>query len=248
MKPGESTNRGIGITVCSTIDEVSKCVDEKKYTGNSQRTYIIQKYIYKPMLYKNRKFDIRCYALITIINDKFQAYFYKEGYLRTSCQEFNMDNIHEKFIHLTNDAVQKNSPDYGKYENGNKLSYKEFQAYINDRADNKVNFKGEVYPKIRKIVLDTIKATYKKLDPKHRAHTFEILGYDFMIDEMYSPWLLEINTNPCLALSGNYLSKLIPMMLTHAFEISLDQLYPLTEVLENEFPNKFELIFTNKKV
>lgn len=33
-------------------------------------------------------------------------------------------------IHLTNDAVQKNSADYGKYEPGNKLSYNEFQLYL----------------------------------------------------------------------------------------------------------------------
>ena len=247
VKPGESTNRGIGITVCSTVEEVSKCIDEKKFSGTTQRTYIVQKYLYKPMLYRNRKFDIRCYALITIINGKLQAYFYRDGYLRTSCQEFNMDNIHERFIHLTNDAVQKNSPDYGRYEDGNKLSYEEFQEYINESVANKANFKSEVYPKMKKIVTDTIKATWKRLDPKKRTHTFEILGYDFMLDEMYSPWLLEINTNPCLALSGSYLAKLIPMMLTHAFEIALDQLFSPREELITETSNKFELIFTNKK-
>lgn len=29
-------------------------------------------------------------------------------------------------IHLTNDAVQKKGTDYGKFENGNKLSFSEF--------------------------------------------------------------------------------------------------------------------------
>ena len=29
-------------------------------------------------------------------------------------------------VHLTNDAVQKKSEDYGKFEPGNKLSYAEF--------------------------------------------------------------------------------------------------------------------------
>ena len=33
-------------------------------------------------------------------------------------------------IHLTNDAVQKKSEDYGKYESGNKLSYLEFQNFF----------------------------------------------------------------------------------------------------------------------
>ena len=37
-----------------------------------------------------------------------------------------MNNLANKFIHLTNDAVQKKCDDYGKFENGNKLSFKEF--------------------------------------------------------------------------------------------------------------------------
>lgn len=55
-----------------------------------------------------------------------KGYFYKEGYLRTSCKEFSLNNLQSRMIHLTNDAVQKNSDDYGKYEPGNKLSYDDF--------------------------------------------------------------------------------------------------------------------------
>ena len=155
-----------------------------------------------------------------------------------------MDNIKDRFIHLTNDAVQKNSPEYGKFEDGNKLSYQEFQEYIDECVENKVDFKDVVHPKMRKIVIDTIKATYKKLDPKRRVNSFEVLGYDFMLDEMFTPWLLEINTNPCLALSGNYLASLIPTMLTNAFAIALDQTFPINQIGEFEEKNNFELVFT----
>jgi len=31
----------------------------------NKRTFIVQKYVDKPMLFKNRKFDIRCYILLT---------------------------------------------------------------------------------------------------------------------------------------------------------------------------------------
>ena len=33
-------------------------------------------------------------------------------------------------IHLTNDAVQKYSEDYGKFEKGNKISFEEFKKFI----------------------------------------------------------------------------------------------------------------------
>lgn len=86
-----------------------------------KRTYIIQKYLEKPLLYKSRKFDIRVYAMTTTSNGNLQAYFYTEGYLRTSSREYNIKNANNRLIHLTNDAVQKKSDDYGKFENGNKV-------------------------------------------------------------------------------------------------------------------------------
>ena len=64
--------------------------------------------------------------MLTIVNGKMKGYFFEEGYLRTSSKKFNVYNLHNKFIHLTNDAVQKKSEDFGKYETGNKLSFEDF--------------------------------------------------------------------------------------------------------------------------
>jgi hypothetical protein len=61
--------------------------------------------------------------MLTSINGLMKGYFYEDGYIRTSCKEFDLDNLGNRFIHLTNDAVQKKSEDYGKFENGNKMSY-----------------------------------------------------------------------------------------------------------------------------
>ena len=33
------------------------------------------------------------------------GYWYKDGYIRTSSKVFTIDNVRNKFIHLTNDAV-----------------------------------------------------------------------------------------------------------------------------------------------
>lgn len=51
-------------------------------------TFIIQKYIEKPLLLFNRKFDIRVWVLLDQDHD---LYFFKEGYLRTSSSEFSID-------------------------------------------------------------------------------------------------------------------------------------------------------------
>jgi len=51
-------------------------------------SFIIQKYIERPLLIKNRKFDIRVWVFI---NYDLNCYFFKEGYLRTSSSEFVID-------------------------------------------------------------------------------------------------------------------------------------------------------------
>ena len=43
--------------------------------------------------------------LVTSINKELKAYFYQEGYIRTSCKEFNLEDTDCKYTHLTNDAV-----------------------------------------------------------------------------------------------------------------------------------------------
>ena len=72
--------------------------------NHGSRTFILQKYIENPALYKNRKFDIRTFAMITSVNGQLKAFNYDDGYLRTSGREYNLKNFN-KFIHLTNDAV-----------------------------------------------------------------------------------------------------------------------------------------------
>lgn len=68
--------------------------------------------------------------LITSVNGILRAYWYKEGYIRTSSQLFDLDDTKNTEIHLTNDAIQKYSQSYGKFEDANKLSYSEFQRYL----------------------------------------------------------------------------------------------------------------------
>lgn len=250
VKPGENTNRGKGIKVSGSIEEVGEIVQYHK----EGRTYVVQKYIERPFLVYKRKFDIRCFGLFTSFNMNMQGYFYPEGYIRTSSKEFSLKS-HSKFIHLTNDAVQKYSEEYGKFEPGNKMSYLEMQTYLNQEGlGNKVNFERDIVSQIRKIVKDTFEAAAPIIDPQRKQHTFELLGYDFMVDEDFHVWLIEVNTNPCLELSCGYLSRLIPAILDNTFMLTIDQIFcPCPEskkfqkwIAEARVNNKFELVYSER--
>lgn len=60
--------------------------------------------------------------MISSCNGINKGYWYTEGYVRTTSAEYTL-KFSSGSVHLTNDAVQKNLPDYGKYEKGNKISY-----------------------------------------------------------------------------------------------------------------------------
>ena len=94
-------------------------------------------------------------------------------------------------------------------------------------------------------------AVSRKIDPKKRQNTFEIFGYDFMIDEDMKVYLIEVNTNPCLDLCAPLLQRLIPSMLEQMVRIAVDPLFPPIDVPANKralIPDpssemKFELVY-----
>ena len=163
------------------------------------------------------------------MNGTIKAYFYKDGYLRTTSREYNLQNrdFQNKYIHLVNDAVQKHAEDYGKYEPGNKLSYQEFQKYLSLRYPTlNINFERDIMSQVEKIVTDTIRATYHLLDTNRRLNSFELFGYDIMLDDDFKPYLIEVNSNPSLECSCALLTKLFAEMIDNTFKIVLDPLFP----------------------
>ena len=73
-----------------------------------------------------------------------------------------------------------------------------------------------------------------------------------MIDEHFKPWLIEINTNPCLETGSTTLERIIPRMVDNAMKLSVDLLFPPPFNWQNSkkhyLPNKisnnlFEMIF-----
>lgn len=67
--------------------------------------------------------------LMTSQNGILKGYWYQDGYIRTTSKEYSLKNFN-KMIHLTNDAVQKKGEEYGKFESGNKISFLDFQRYL----------------------------------------------------------------------------------------------------------------------
>ena len=88
--------------------------------------------------------------LLSRLHGRLRAYWFSEGYIRTSSYEYDIEEIGNPMIHLTNDAIQKGNAGYGKHEEGNKISYAEFQRYLDSNfPDKKYSFIESAYPKMK---------------------------------------------------------------------------------------------------
>ena len=70
--------------------------------------------------------------------------------------------------------------------------------------------------------MTSMQSVFNKINKNGRKNSFEIFGYDFIIDEVYNPWLIEVNTNPCIEESSPMLEIYLPRMLDDAFKLTID--------------------------
>jgi hypothetical protein len=83
----------------------------------------------------------------------------------------------------------------------------------------------DIFSQIERLVTDTFRAVYGRIDPHRIKNCFELFGYDFMIDESFRVYLIEANTNPCLEISCPLLARIIPEVMDNTFMLALDPLF-----------------------
>lgn len=76
-----------------------------------------------------------------------------------------------------------------------KESFKEYDLSVED----------SFMPRMIDLIIDTILSAKTQLNPNKRKDVFELFGYDFLIDEDFRVWLIEVNTNPYLGTPNEYM-------------------------------------------
>ena len=183
---------------------------------------IIQKYIERPLLYKGRKCDMRVWVLV---NHNMKVYFFKEGHLKTCSISFDIDSKNA-FSHITNYSFQKYNEYFQKYEKGNEVPFYDFQKFIDEEYPEKnYKIKTNLYSQIKELVSISMKSVKEQLNKNNNSYQFEIFGYDFMLDENFNLFLIEVNTNPGIEESSPWIQIIIPRMLDDALRLTIDQLF-----------------------
>jgi len=186
-------SRGRGISVVRDVGEVPY--------GDPA---IVQKYIENPLLLEGFKWDLRLYVLVTSFAP-LEAFLYQEGFGRISSQPYNLDhsNLKDSYVHLTNSSINKNAPSIPAClrgapptaAGGNKCSlawlWKQLEKI---GVDTKL-----VWNRIIEVILRTLLCVEDVLG---HPNSFEVFGFDVMVDAELKAWLIEINSSPSLAIEN----------------------------------------------
>lgn len=220
MKPPASA-RGNGVQVINNISQIPesalKLPQQSQDDGSivmKKSTMIVQQYISNPCLLENgQKFDLRIYVLVTSV-DPLKIYVYDEGLVRFASSKYTNqeDGVIDQYMHLTNYFINKNNRDYQINNDcdsldGSKWTLKRFWRYIEEHYEH-VNSQ-ELWDQIIDIIIKTIISCETPMTRLSHANckndysSYELFGFDIILDENFKPWILEVNITPSLKSESN---------------------------------------------
>ena len=191
--------RGNGIKIFQNLNSIPK-------------SFILSKYLSHPHLLYNKKYDFRVYILVTGIAP-LKIYLYQEGLVRLTSENYSLDlnKIDNKYIHLTNVAINIGNEKYKKSldsnsDKYNKWSFKTYKKYLLKTYPKNPNLYEKIINNVSDIVIKTIIACENKIFDRiensffDHSNFFHLLGFDILVDENFDLFLLEVNNRPQLSI------------------------------------------------
>ncbi|XP_073986584.1 tubulin glycylase 3A-like isoform X2 [Rhodnius prolixus] len=161
VKPG-AKSRGRGIVVLTKLEDILNRFTS--FSSNEPR-YVVQKYIEKPLLIYNTKFDIRQWFLVTCAYP-LTIWMYKT---------------------------------IGMADRWNRV----------------------IYPGMRESITGALLTAQEHME--HRRNCFELYGADFMLTEDLVPWLIEINSSPCMSPTTSVTARMCSQCLEDVIKVVIDK-------------------------
>ena len=204
--------RGRRMLVSDRVERVLEHVDGHFVAGHST-CWVVQRYIHRPLLLHDRKFDIRCWVAI---DGQLGVHAWRQLSGRIASEPYRLVDLENTFVHLTNPFVQRRHPEFGSVAHGNELLFDELAAQL-PSIDRGIDLERDIVAPMHAIISQTIAAARR--EPPSDYGGMQILGYDFMFDADLRCHLLEVNFSPS---AGRSLERLVGDFI----EVTIDPLFP----------------------
>ncbi|XP_062517471.1 tubulin monoglutamylase TTLL4-like [Corticium candelabrum] len=194
VKPPASA-RGIGVRVIGKWSQVP-----------TKRPAIVQRYLDKPFLINQSKFDLRVYVYVSSY-DPLRIYVFDDGLARFATCKYSSatKSLSNRFMHLTNYSVNKRNSAFTPNSDetacqGHKWGLQAFWRYMRTRG---IDVDG-LWELIKDVIVKTVISSESSVSSLMKANVHnrwcchELFGFDIMLDEHLKPWVLEVNISPSL--------------------------------------------------
>nr|XP_034358888.1 inactive polyglycylase TTLL10 isoform X1 [Arvicanthis niloticus] len=227
-----ASNQGKGIFLIRSQEEAAalqaktQSIEDdpiyRKMPFRAPQARVVQRYVQNPLLLDGKKFDVRSYMLIACAMP--YMVFFGHGYARLTLSLYNPHSS-DLSGHLTNQFMQKKSPLYMLLKESTVWSMEHLNRYINDKFRKTKGLPRDwvfttFTKRMQQIMSHCFLAVKSKLECK--LGYFDLIGCDFLIDENFKVWLLEMNSNPALHTNCEVLKEVIPGVVMETLDLALE--------------------------
>jgi hypothetical protein len=236
IKVGFGVHRGAGVFILDEENEkyYRELYENGEKCGEVDDNLIAQRYIHNPLTVSNgHKFDFRIYMMIASVNPLIVYYF--DGFLRVSMSKYDKNST-EREVHLTNTELYKekikesckdpNNPEpvfmgmtCEELRNFQMRTLEAFHAEM--MATGKVTDPNwlDTYlrPQFQRAFIHAAKMVHPHLYKS--SNLYEMFGVDFVIDEDFNLFVIEVNASPMIIGTSREKTKLMKKMFKDLVDI-----------------------------
>lgn len=209
LKP-HARARGEGIWLSTKLEEITSWCEKHKMSGS----WICQKYLESPFLVDGRKNDIRQWVVVTSWNPLI-IHFFSKSYIRLAADQFCLKDIKNNMGHVSNNNITEHHPEYDADDDHYCFAMRddEYRTHMRERFGFDA-YDEKVVPAMKQIVIQSLSVFQECLCESQGLNcSFEMLGFDFMVDSDLNVWLIEINSSPSMKYATPVHRALVPAVM-----------------------------------
>lgn len=186
---------------------------------------VLQRYIASPLLLGKRKFHIRAYALAV---DSLRVYLAQDCLALCAGTRYRQNETANLFAHITNTAYQDLDPNFR--QDKCILSWDEHDVAPILVRDGACQNASHAQQRIQQVLRD-MEAITAELFRAYQTEfavfspidgCFEHYGLDFMVDEKWHVYLLEVNPGPDFRQTGSRLTSIIEDLMGSTIDVAFN--------------------------
>ena len=128
------------------------------------------------------------------------------------------------YSHLSNNSIAKHSDEFKSKDvsDGNMWRLETFREHLAETrgAEGAAAWETRIKPAMINAVVSSLKCAVDMIE--NRKNSFDVYGYDFVLDDDLRPWLLEINASPSMEHSTPVTAELCPQAIDDTIKVVVD--------------------------